>query len=543
MPTPILVLPYAMEDKARKKPFTIDMEISAVLSLAEARRKKPGILDTTSEKISFISKLHYPLWMVPWRDSSLLVDGLKIFSHIVPYAKLPNIEFFTEEIKRSTSDKEQFRKVLNDNVQTFEKPEITSTSLEAILAEKELLSLFNQYLKQTLTRKTKQDEHVALIPPKLNKKEALEKARKIIDMWTQIRSEIKGLQYAVKVLNEETSFAEEMIHREIESVKELYEAKIAPLRPKVEKKIEKLLLKRDLKIERLDRTRVRKLYSRLREKRRYQHELERLERNLIEYKERKQRSKRRGDEISASKWEHRIQVYEKKLSETRKKLQIVHEQIEQIRKQYELEIQKVKDHYQHLIENERKEISNLETSRELEVDSRKKQIEELKAKASHIIGQIRRLIELKESEASKIKETTLPHKIEETTLLCLPFYLVRYQTPKKARHLVFPPTIAMDHKGIVTRLQRALHRFSLQSRIKLLLRSISPALEEMLGKALPKKLRRDIALENAVYELGVSNNLLHRSNFKETLTKGTEELRKEGWINREEKENMLKTYL
>jgi hypothetical protein len=543
MPTSILVLPYAVEDKARKKPFTIDMEISAVLSLAEARRKKPGILDATAEKISFISKLHYPLWMIPWRDSSLLVDGLKIFSHIVPHAKLPNVEIFTEEIKRSTSDKEKFRKVLNDNAQTFEKPEITSTSLEAILAEAELLSLFNQYLKQTLTRKTKQDEHVALIPPKLNKKEALKKARKIIDTWTQIISEIKGLQYAVKVLNEETSFAEEMIHREIESVKEFYEAKIAPLRPKVERKIEKLLLKRDLKIERLDRARERKLYSRLREKRRYERELERLERSLIEYKERRQRSKHRGDEISASKWEHRIQVYEKKLSETRKKLQIVYEQIEQIRKQYELEIRKVKGYYQHLIENERKEISSLETSRELEVDSRKKQIEELKETVSHIISQIRRLIELKESEASKIKETTLPHKIEETRLLCLPFYLVRYQTPKKVRYLVFPPTIAMDHKGIVTRLQRALHRFSLQSRIKLLLRPKSPALEEMLGKALLKKLRKDIALENAVYELGVSNNLLHSSNFKEALTKGTEELRKEGWISREEKENLLKTYL
>jgi hypothetical protein len=543
MPNPTLILPYVVKDKARKKPFTLDMEISAILCLAEARRKKPGILDTSYEKISFISKLHYPIWVVPWRDSCLLVDGLEIFSYTFPYVKLPDVELFTEEIKRSAVNKEQFRDTLRQLTQTFENPELTQISLKAILAEEDLLSILSEYFEQVFALKERRSERVALMPPKLDEKTALERAEKTVDLWRQIQSDIKGLQYAISVLNEETSFEEEMILREIEHVRELYETKIAPLRPVVEKKIERLLLKRDTEIAKLYKSTERKLTAKLREKRRHERELERLERNLIEYKKRREMSKRRGNAISASKWEHRVRVYENKLSKTKRKLQSVSELIEQIRKQGELDVQKVENDYQLLIENERRKISELEASRKLEVEHRKSQIEEMKANASIIVKQISRLIELKRSEASRIKEATIPHRVEEITLLCLPFYLVRYETKEKTRYLTFPPAVAMDFKGIVRKLQKAIHRFSLQSRVKLLLRSKSTALEKMLGKVLLKKIRSDNTLEEAVYELGVSNNILHSSGFKEILANGIEELRNEGWISREKKEAFLKNYL
>jgi len=543
MPNPTLILPYVVKDKARKKLFTLDMEISAVLCLAEARRKKPGILDASSEKVSFISKLHYPIWVVPWRDSCLLVDGLELFSYTFPYVKLPDVELFTEEIKRGVANKEQFHNTLKKHAQTFEKTSLTRISLKAIFAEEDILSILGEYLEQASALRERRSGRMALMPPELNEKAALENAEKAVDLWKQIQSDIKGLQYALSVLNEETSFEEEMILREIEHVRELYETRISPLRPIVEKKVEKLIWKRDAKIAKLDKSLERKLTARKKDKRRHERELERLERSLIEYKKRRRLSRRRGDDISASKWEHRMNVYQNKLPETKRKLRSVSELIEQIQKQNELDVQKVKTDYQLLIENERRPILDLEASRKLEVESRKSQIEEMKADASTIAEQIWRLTELKRSEASRIKEATIRCGMEEITLLCLPFYLVRYETKEKARYFMFPPAVAMDFKGIVRTLQKAIHRFSLQSRIKLLLRSKSTALEKMLGKILLKKIQSTNTLEKAIFELGVSNNILHRSGLREILTKGIEELRNEGWISREEKEALLKAYL
>jgi len=542
MPNSALVLPYVVEDEARKKPFTLNMEISAILCLAEAQRKKPGILDASSEKISFISKLHHPIWVVPWKDSCLLVDGLELLSYSLPYAKIPDVELFTEEMKRNVADKEQFHSSLREQVQTFEKAESTSISLEAIFA-KEVLSVLNEYFEQVSALKEKPTERVALMSPKLDEKTALEKAARAVDLWRQIQSDIKGLQYAVSVLGEETSFGEEKILREIEHVQELYEAEIAPLKPIVEKRIEELFLKRDAKISKLDKSLERRLTARLKEKRRHEGELERLERNLIEYRKRRKMSKRRGDNLSTSKWEHRMKTHQNKLSETRRKLQSVSDMIGQIRKQSEFDVQEVKNEYQRLIENERRQILDLEASRKLEVDSKEKQIEGMKAEASAIVEQIWRLVELKKSEASRIDEVTIPHRVKAVTLLCLPFYLVRYETEEDVRYLTVPPVIAMDFKGIVRTLQKAVHRFSLQSRIKLLLRSKSAALENMLGKVLVPKIRSDKTLEENICELGVSNNILYSSGLKDALAKGIEELRNEGWVSQEEKEALLKTYL
>ncbi|MGD8505893.1 MAG: hypothetical protein PVF15_04440 [Candidatus Bathyarchaeota archaeon] len=542
MSNPTSILPYIVEDKARKKQFTSDMEISALLCFSEARRRKPGILDASSEKISFISKLHYPMWVVPWKDSCLLVDGLGFFSYTFPYAKLPNPEILTEEIRRTVNNKEQFHNTLREHVQTFEKPGETPISLESIFAEESILSILSKHLEQISASEGRRSEYVALLPPKLNKKDALEKAGKAVDLWKQTQSDIKGLQYVINVLDEEMSFEEEMILQEIEHVEALYEDKIAPLRPVVEKKIEKLLLKRDTRIAKIDKSVVRKLASRFKEKRRHERELESLERNLIDCNKKRKSAKSRGNDVSASKWEHKMKVYQSKLSETRDNLQSVSERIGQIRKQGEHEVWEVKSSCQLLIEGEKRKILDLKASQDLEIKSRKRQIEEMKIVTSGIVNQISRLIELKRSEAFKIREATIPHRSEEITLLCLPFYLVRYEAKEKTRYLLLPPVLAMDFKGIVRKLQKAIHRFSLQSRIKLLLRPRSTALEKMLGKVLLEKIRKDSTLEEAVNELGVSNNVLHSSGFKEILTKGVEELESEGWILQEEKEALLKTY-
>ena len=106
-----ITLPYVVEDDERKKPFTQDMETAAILCLAEAKRKKPRILGTSQEKLLFISKLHYPLWTIPWDNDSIIVDGLEMFSHTTTYTKPPDVKLFVEDLQRSKMLRELFRSV------------------------------------------------------------------------------------------------------------------------------------------------------------------------------------------------------------------------------------------------------------------------------------------------------------------------------------------------------------------------------------------------------------------------------------------------
>jgi hypothetical protein len=64
----------------------------------------------------------------------------------------------------------------------------------------------------------------------------------------------------------------------------------------------------------------------------------------------------------------------------------------------------------------------------------------------------------------------------------------------------------------------------------------------MFTSRFAERMQEDKALVEVVYRAGSSNNLLSVQNFGETLARGMEELKVEGWINQEEKDTILKAY-
>ena len=538
-----LVLPYAVEDADRKKPFTYDMEVAAILCLAEAERKKPGILEVSPERISVISKLHYPLWAVPWENEGLIVDGLGFFSHTIVHMKPPDVKLFTEDIKRNTAVRKLYRSTLEKHAQTF-KDFIGTTQIpiEAVIPDKKLLSAIFEYLQQSFTSKRNAARLIGLAPPKLNEKAAREAASKIIDHWGQIQSEIKGLQYAIGVLNEENSFHERKILREIEQAREMYEKEILRVKPLIEKRGERLITERDAKIKKAIKAAERELIATLKERDKQERKLHRLERSKREIERKRNARKRKGDKPGESYWSNEVKRCKIKMSEIGEVMEVLSRHIERVRKQKEVTIEKLNKDYQAMIDRERGRIADLEASRDYEIAMKQKEIEELRTEASSIINPVGQLIEQKRLHTSQLKEVTIPWRPDEVTLICVPFYLVQYETETKSRGNLYGPVMAMGYEGIIKRIQKAIGSFSLEYRIKLLLRPRSSELERMFTSVLAKKAREDKALEENLHRLGYSNNLLSIPNFTEVLARGMEELKGEGWVNTEEKDVILNAY-
>jgi len=307
MASPSITLPYVVEDNERKKPFTQDMETAAILCLAEAKRKKPRILGTSQEKLSFISKLHYPLWTIPWNNDSIIVDGLEMFSHTITYMKPPNVKLFVEDLQMSKTLRELFRISLKKHTKTFEDfIDTTQISMDAIVADKETLTTIPQYITQGLTSKENTTVPITLIPLKLDEKVALERAEKLFDNWRLIQLEIKGLQYAINVLSEETKHHEQKIAGEVEQIKEKFEKKISLIKSEVDKKIEKLTTERNAKTKKIFETSEKELKGALKEKEKYEQKLEKLERDKRVYQKRKQIRKRKDNEAGVVYWDHKI---------------------------------------------------------------------------------------------------------------------------------------------------------------------------------------------------------------------------------------------
>jgi len=538
-----LTLPYVVEDEERKKPFTRDMEAAAILCLAEAKRKKPGILGAPQEKISFISKLHYPLWAVPWENACIILDGLGILSHKMVYMKPPNIKLFVEDLERSTTARELFRSALKGHTKTFEDfVETTQVSMEAIVGNRKILPTISRYIKQGLTLKEGLTEPLTSIPLKLDEKAAMEKAENLFSRWRLIQWEIRGLEYAIRVLDEETKFHEQKIVGEIEQIQETFEDKISCVRPEVEKKVEQLTTELNAKAKSILEVSERELEVALRERAKHEQKLERLERDKRVYQKRKQLRKRKGDETGVTYWNHKVKVCKNKISEVKGKIKVLSQFIERTRKHGELGVKRLNETYQRMIIRERKKISNLEALRDSQIDMTKKEIERLVSEASSIANLIRQLIQQKKLHASQLKEITIPWRLEGVTLVNVPFYVFRYETPEKSRYHVHPPVVAMGYEGIIRRIQKTIRSFSLESRIKLLLRPRSRALKQIFTSFFAERIREDEALEKVVYEMGSSNNLLNVQDFGEALARGVEELKAEGWISQEERNTVLEAY-
>ena len=538
-----ITLSYVVEDDERKKPFTQDMETAAILCLAEAKRKKPRILGTSQEKLSFISKLRYPLWAIPWDNDSIIVDGLETFSHTITYMKPPDVKLFVEDLQRSRTLRALFQSSLKRHTKTFEDfIDATQISMDAIVADKETLTTILQYIAQGRTFKEKSTASIALIPPELDEKVALERAEKLFDNWRLIQSEMKGLQYAVNVLSEETKYHEQKIASEVEQIKETFEKKISHIKSEVDKKIEKLTTERNAKTKKIFEASEKELKVALKEKERYEQKLEKLERDKRVYQKRKQIRKRKGNEAGVVYWDHKIKVCKNKISEVKGKLKVLSRFIEKTRKQGELGVKKLNESYQEMIARERKKVLDAEALRDSQIKMTQKEIEELMSETSSITNLIGQRIEQKRLHASQLKELTIPWRPKKIALVNVPFYVFRYETEKKSRYYVHPPAVAMGYEGIIRKIQKVIWSFSLESRIKLLLHPRSKALEEMFTSRFAERMREDKALGEVVYRAGSSNNLLSVQNFGEALAMGMEELKVEGWINQEEKDTILKAY-
>jgi len=544
MPAVSLILPYTVPEKSRKKKFNANMELTAILCLAEARRKKHVIGGFSPEKILFISKLHYPLWAVPWEDGCLIIDGLQTLSSTLTYMALPDMELFLNDIERSQTVREHFRKALDKHTQTFAGfSETVRIPIRAIVADKVLLSDVSVYVEETLALKADVTGNIILIPPKLDEDTAGESAKKVFDLYERIQFDVKGLEYAARVLNEMTQFHEQKFLREIELVSEAFKEEVDRVKPSVEKKVELLLEERDAKIEKINRAAEAELNAKLREKERRQRELEKLELNRTEYKKRLEIRRSRHDKIGAAHWEHSLRTCENKISKVKERIHDLSHCIEKVRKQNQEDIGKLKYGYQTLLDRERKKITDIEASLESVTKAKEGENEKLRLMSRHIVSFIEQLAEQKRLHATELKSLPIPCKSEQVTLLALPFYLVGYEVEDKPHYYMYPPLRVMSSEGIVKKIEKTLLSFRLASRIELLLQPRSKTLNKMLNNVLEEKMKTDRVFERSLRELGVSNNLLTDSGFKEALTKGVEELKAEGWIKQEEGDILIKMYV
>jgi len=223
-----LVLPYAPLDVKRKQQLTSEMELAAIVCLAEAKRKKKsGILGGEPEKIVSISKLCYPLWLVPWENEYITIDGMKLFSFEVTYRKLPDLASFATSIEKSKKSYEQFIKVIKQNLETFEDfASSEKTVIDGIIKDKDLRTALFEYFKKEIASKENKVNVSAFLEEKLDRKAALDKVNGIVELWKKIQLDTEALQKVISLLDGAVETVDEQLSKDIERLSKSTQVKL-----------------------------------------------------------------------------------------------------------------------------------------------------------------------------------------------------------------------------------------------------------------------------------------------------------------------------
>jgi len=526
----IFSLPYAVKDSDFENEVPPEVEVASIFVLAFCRRRKRGILIGKSESLEAISRIYYPLIYAPCEEKAIIMDGLG-FSHIkISESSIPDATTFIERLRESRVSLDSFIETLNMGVELFSKPlNGVEWRLEYLIGEPELVKALSSL---TNMLKPIEDPNFPIISPRFSVNDAYEIVKRISEEKRRLKIEVSMLRYVLQALSREVNHHMEKLARESEQILREYKRRIAEIEGKVDETIKRLIREKER-----EEKRIRSIYDRKRKA--ILREIDKINGAIlkVEILLEKSRGRRAG---CRGKRESKIEFYERKVSELRKSINNLHRDEEEIRREEEEKIREIEEKYNALISSEGEKLEVLRESRDAEMARVNEVSNKIKAAHSSLMKRIEQLIEEKRLLIETIEGYMLPSKLEETVLVGVPLYVAKYESRGEFRFDVYPPARAISLAKALQTIEGDFSGLSLERRLTLFLSPLSENLSNIISKVFSKYISEDKRLNENVRRMVEERNILKLSGIRETLRNGLDELESEGWINSQEKDELLK---
>ena len=520
------ILPFTTSTAKRLKAFTKNMEMAAILYLAESERKKgeSRVLRKTDEKLVFVAKAFYPIWLIPYRGSTLIFDGRSYTSHTLFYDTIPDIETFSKNLRENRKTTESYTATLIRNKDYFRnfngKEEI---KIEGLIANSELVKDFKTYLhKMKKAKRCLKNE--AVLPNTIEDSEIREGIRQLLNLRRRTAKDIRKLENSMRLLSTITLRRIKAIRTEIRRTQHNYHKQIEKIKPKVRKRIWRIQNKHNREI--------------TRKSEKFKKELQRLNENRIELqktlrylKTEAQRCKTKMLSKNNSKkiqWKMKLKRIENKLPTLGKKIETIVKKTRKVESDLKLNICQQKVKCDEHIEAAKKIFIDLQAATDAKIALKRREVVTLESLAREIANSIREMVQTKRVFLKEFDAIAMARKKRVRELICLPFYLARYEKSDKKRYVVYPPAFVED-MGILTRMKGALGAAKLKSLIQCRSKAITIFLDQLL-----MFIEKNPVLEKDVTETGIQASILLRKRLRVGIKKGLIELEKQNWISKNE---------
>jgi hypothetical protein len=525
-----LLLPFAIPAEDRDKAFTKDMEMAAIFYLAESEREKGGgrILRKPAEELVLIAEACYPLWLVPWREKTLIFDGLGAMSHTFSYDVLPDVKTFDNDIQRSAETREAYSATLSNNASYFQsfagKEEKT---IENLIANPEFIQDLASYLSEA-------EEIEKIVANKAFLSSAIDEStistivEELSNFEVKLREEVNSLSKSMKLLSTTTEQQVKVIREEIRGIEKKFDEKIEMIKPKVMEKVHEIQRKCDAEITEATKKFERQLRLLHKDRVKLERKQDRLNFEINRCEAGIKSCRVRKDEGGEIAWKQKLERNRKELQTLEKSIRDMDRKIEDAETAKKLEISNLRSEYDATVEEAMRDLRELEASREAGIRMKQQEIASLDDTTSSIIGQMNELRRLKKATLKELDRAGAQKSQKKYALVYLPLYIACYETEQKKRYVVHPPSV-VGSMGILTKLKGVLGATKMKSFLQPRSKAITTFLNQLVTL-----IQENPVFEKEISDAGIEASILRTKESRELIKKGLEELKEEKWISESE---------
>jgi hypothetical protein len=525
-------LPFSVLSENRTEPFTPDMEKAAIFSLSEIERGRGGglLLKQPEEKVAFIAKIGYPLWLFQWSQTALVFDGLNQSKFNLTYLAIPDVKTFTENLKRAAKTRETLLAFLVDCVSYFESSIVEKgLVVNGLMQEPEFLTEFECYRREAA--KTDQgNSGIGLLTPTINESAISPEIHELENRYLSLQEDVENLTRCMKLLNRVTHQYVKELRDKARTIKIDFEVRIREEEEVVAPRVNQLKDDYDFQISSLAKSFEKRHFPMQQEKARLEKSRDRAIARIEQCKLQAKKHANAGQRAAEQKWKEKANKTRKELSEFEKQLKQAEKALKNLEELRTVEIFNLGEELETKVKEARKSLLELEASRDAKILIHNQEVEKLEKQTRLITDQIGRTIKLQETNVEKFEKIGVNNdmRLEEITLYYAPFYVVCYQTEPKKRYLILPPS-NVSSVGVFTKLKGALGMARIKSLLVPQFKTISS-----FGDAILALTQQNAMFEIELKELGAKNNILRVDSIRAEIKQGLERLKSEGWLSDKE---------
>jgi CRISPR/Cas system-associated endoribonuclease Cas2 len=528
-PVKRFILPFVLQES--RIPFNAEVEGAAVYALAELERMKGGglIMKQPEEKIVFLAKMGYPLWLFPRSETTYIFDGLNGSAYALSYFELPSAKVFMDSLEGNLNTREDFMTFLSDHNNYFTQPkkekELLLTNLIVDLDFKKEL---NAYRKEAV-EVTGQLANLALLPPSLDEATVSSMLTEIGKLQTVIKEDAERLPECLRLLNKTTSQYITELDYEAEAVKDEANAKIKAQEELINPKIASLNSQYKGRIDDLTRSFDQELETLEKLKARTEKCIENDEGKIKLYKREAETQASKKHLIYEKRWKEKSAQTKKQLNGLKKELKRIDKSIKNTTKQKTEQTAKLQFELDAEIKHARQPLLDLETVRDAKTLALKREVEKLIKLEKPVVDRLNSTVKLGEAINAKFGMLgILDQQLKSPALFYVPFYVVCYQSGLSKRSIFLPPSTA-SVIGLTAKLKGAFGRSKVKELFTPRFKSISVMIDKVQVLA-----KQDSFLDSQIKGLGEKNNLLNTSLTRGNIAEGLVYLRDQGWLSDKE---------